>query len=67
MTSDMRVLRTQAGVTLTEVTLRGAAGPAARAYTVKSKRTPEVPNFETLAAAETYFSAEVERCSKAGF
>jgi hypothetical protein len=64
MPSVKKTLRMEAGVSLTEVILTGAGGVVAVAYTVKSKRTLEVPNFETLAAAEQYFDAEVQRCSK---
>jgi hypothetical protein len=60
MATESRVLKAKVGVTLTEHRL---AGTAAVAYTVKSRRTPEVPNFDSLTAAEQYFVQEVERCS----
>lgn len=62
MPSEKRILKTEHGVTLTEVTLRAGVAVAAVAYVVKSRRTPEAPNFDNLAAAEAGFKAEVARC-----
>jgi hypothetical protein len=59
MATESRVLKAKDGVILTEHRL---AGTTALDYTVKSRRTPEVPNFDSLAAAERHFSQEVERC-----
>ncbi len=63
MASVKRILKAKSGVTLTEVALRSGAGIAAIAYTVKSKRTPEVPNFSSLHTAELAFNDEVARCA----
>jgi len=62
MPSEKRILRAENGVTLTEVTLRSGGAVAPIAYVVKSKRTPEAPNFDNLAAAEAGFREEVNRC-----
>ncbi|PTT78952.1 hypothetical protein DBR42_22440 [Pelomonas sp. HMWF004] len=55
------MIRADAGVVLTKVTLWGNNAPVNVAYTVTSKRTPEVPNFDVLVSAETYFEDEVAR------
>lgn len=61
MATDRQVIRTENGVVLTKVTLRSGAFPVSETFIVSSKRTPEVPNFEALAAAEAYFTDEVAR------
>ncbi len=63
MASEKRVLRSERGVALTEVTLRSGGAIAAVAYVVQSSRTPEAPNFTDLASAEVAFREEVERCT----
>lgn len=63
MASEKKILKAENGVTLTEVTLRSGGAVAAVAYTLKSKCTPEVPNFDNLPAAEAAFRAEVARCA----
>lgn len=60
--SEQRILRNEAGVTLIEVSLRSGSAVVATAYVVKSRRTPEAPNFDNLAAAEAAFQEEVTRC-----
>ena len=60
--SEKKILRSEAGVTLTEVSLRSGSAVVATAYVVKSRRTPEAPNFDNLAAAEIGFREEVARC-----
>ena len=64
MSAARQILRTKAGAVLVKVTLPAGALPAAVAYTVSSKRTPEVASFDILDAAEAYFAAEVARCEK---
>lgn len=61
MPSEKRILKAEHGVTLTEVTLRSGSAVVAVAYVVKSRRTPEAPNFDNLAAAEVGFNEEVAR------
>ncbi len=56
-----RVLKVSHGVTLTEHVLPGGGGEVARAYTVKSPLTPEVPNFGTFGEADIYFDEEILR------
>jgi hypothetical protein len=63
--SERKILRSEAGVTLTEVSLRSGSAVVATAYVVKSRRTPEAPNFDNLSAAETGFREEVARCVNA--
>jgi hypothetical protein len=62
MPSNKKVLKAERGVTLTEVTLSSGSTVVAVAYVVKSRRTPEVPNFDNLAAADVGFNEEVARC-----
>ena len=64
MASEKTILRAEQGVTLTEVTLRSGSAVVNTAYVVKSRRTPEVRNFNNLAAAEAGFREEVARCAK---
>jgi hypothetical protein len=63
MASEKRILKSAGGVTLTEVALRSGSAISALAYTVRSKRTPEAPNFDNLPAAELAFRDEVARCA----
>ncbi len=65
MPSDKEVIRSEAGVTLTKVSLRSGSSVVAVAYVVKSKRTPKAPNFDNLPAAEIGFQEEVSRCVSA--
>lgn len=68
MPSNKKVLKAEHGVTLTEVTLSSGSAVVAVAYVayvayvVKSRRTPEAPNFDNLAAADVGFNEEVARC-----
>ena len=62
MASGKKILKSEHGVTLTEVTLHSGHGPLAVAYVVQSKRTPHAPNFSDLASAEEEFREEVSRC-----
>jgi hypothetical protein len=62
--SEKKVLREKHGVTLIEVTLHGGVGAViSRAYVIKSKRTPEAPNFADLPPAEAAFAADVKKVS----
>jgi hypothetical protein len=45
MASEREVLAAKSGVILEQVTLRSGSGVVAVAFVVKSRRTPEVPNF----------------------
>jgi hypothetical protein len=63
MASQKTILLADRGVTLTEVALRSGGAVVAIAYTVKSRRTPEVPNFTDRGEAEVAFHAEVARCA----
>jgi hypothetical protein len=63
MASEKRILRSEHGVTLTEVTLRSGSAIAAVAYVVQNRRTPEAPNFSNLALAEAAFREEIKRCT----
>ena len=62
MSSETRVLQADAGVLLKEVHLRGDGGHVAVAYSVSSKRTPEVWNCDSLPQAKAAFDAEVALC-----
>jgi len=64
MASKTKILRQQDGVILKEVTLPGDVGPVAVAYSVSSRRTPEVWNSGNLTEATRLFDAELARCSK---
>ncbi len=66
MTSERNILRSEHGVTLTEVALRSGDAIAAVAYVVRSGRTPEAPNFANVALAEAAFCEEVARCIELG-
>ena len=59
--TEHRNLKSSNGVTLSEHTLTDGRNVLSRAYTVKSRRTPEVPNFGTMAEAETYYEQELLR------
>jgi hypothetical protein len=65
MATEKRILKTEAGVLLKEVRLRGDAGLAAVAYTVSSQRTPEVHSFASASEAGASFDAEVALCRDA--
>jgi hypothetical protein len=56
-----RILKKSHGIVLNVHTLTDGSQAAARAYTVKSQRTPEVPNFSTLGEADIYFDQELLR------
>jgi hypothetical protein len=56
-----KILKVWNGVILSEQTLIDGGRVAARAYTVKSGRTPEVPNFSTFGEADVHFDQEVLR------
>lgn len=62
MSSNKKVLKAEHGVTLTEVTLSSGSAVVSVAYVVKSRRTPEAPNFDNMAAADVGFNEEVARC-----
>jgi hypothetical protein len=56
-----QILKAWNGVILSEHTLIDGGRVATRAYTVKSRRTPEVPNFSTFGEADVHFDQEVLR------
>ena len=63
MPSTRLVLQTEAGVTLTEVTLSNGGGHTlAIAYEVSSRRTSEVRPSHTRETAERHYAEEVARC-----
>jgi len=57
MASKTEILRAQSGVVLKKVSLAGVT-----AYSVSTKRTPEVWQTADLMAANRFFDDEVERC-----
>ena len=63
--SEREVLAAKSGVILEQVTLRNGNVVVAVAFVVKSRRTPEVPNFSDIIAAQQYFNEEVQRCAQA--
>jgi|HubBroStandDraft_6_1064221.scaffolds.fasta_scaffold621971_1 hypothetical protein len=56
-----QILKVSNGVVLAEHALMDGNQVAARAYTVKSQRTPQVPNFSTFGEADVYFDEELLR------
>lgn len=63
MASIKKVLKTHAGVVLTEVNLTTPRGVVlATAWEVSSKRTPEVRGSHSIEAAERHFAEELARC-----
>jgi hypothetical protein len=66
MASEREVLAARNGVELEQVTLRDGNDVVAVAFVVKSRRTPEVPNFGDIIPAQQYFNEEVQRCARAG-
>jgi hypothetical protein len=66
MASERELLAAKNGVILEQVTLREDNRVVAVAFVVKSRRTPEMPNFGDIIAAQQYFNEEVQRCAQAG-
>jgi hypothetical protein len=63
MSSVKKIIKADRGVVLTEVSLHAGAMVVATGYTVKSKRTPEVPNYNNFSEADAAYNAEVARCA----
>jgi len=63
MSSQHEVLKFAQGVTLKKVTLPGPSGPLAVAYSISSRRTPEVWQTGDRAEAERLFQEELARCN----
>lgn len=66
MATDREVLEARNGVVLEQVTLRDSNRVIDVAFVVKSRRTPEVPNFTDVIAARQYFNEEVQKCARDG-
>lgn len=59
MASAQQVIRSEHGVVLAKATVSRGNFAVVEAYCVTSRRIPDAPSFDTLAAAEEYFRAEV--------
>jgi hypothetical protein len=60
--TEKTILKSERGVTLIKVELRGNGVVIDQQFTVSTRRTPEVKNFPLQQAAEDYFAEEVRRC-----
>jgi hypothetical protein len=62
MSSTTKILRSNRGVVLKEVSLNGPGGPLAVSYSVTTKRTPESWQTNNLSEANRIFDEELGRC-----
>ena len=69
MASERRILRSEGTVALVEerIFVLEPALTIHICYSVTSGRGPSDTSFDTLSAAQKYFSAEVERCRPSPF
>ena len=61
--SKTRILLMEAGVVLKEVKLESGPTILAKAYSVSTRRTPEVWPAENLEQALKHYNEELERCT----
>lgn len=61
--SKSRILLMEAGVVLKQVMLESGQTTWAKAYSISTKRTPEVWQTGDLEQALAYYNAELDRCT----